>query len=82
MAGKSQLAINANTFGAGRHARERNPRLHAVLRNAIEPPKKVQVPPGAAELSVGDRLKTDLLLLFDDPLDFPLLVTTHTSPLE
>src|SRR4029079_9154289 len=32
----------------------------------VEPPEKVQVPPGAAELAVGDRLQADLLLLLDD----------------
>jgi hypothetical protein len=37
--------------------------------DAVEPPEKVEVPPGAAELAVGDRLQADLLLLLDDRAD-------------
>src|SRR6516164_1093181 len=34
--------------------------------NAVEAPKKVEVPPGAAELAVGNRLQADLFLFPDD----------------
>jgi hypothetical protein len=40
-----------------------------VALGAVEAPEKIEVPPRAAELAVGDGLQADLLLLLDDPLD-------------
>ena len=47
--------------------------IHAVALGAVEAPEKIEVPPGAAELAVGDGLQADLLLLLDDPLDLAIL---------
>ena len=44
-----------------------------MLLDAVEAPEEVEVPPGAAELAVGDRLQADLLLLLDDALDLAVL---------
>src|SRR5262249_17569172 len=69
MAGKTDLADDLETFIAGRHRGERHARIHDVLFNAIEAPEKIEVPPGAAEFTVRDRLQSDIFLLFDDALD-------------
>src|SRR3954469_3954879 len=43
--------------------------VHDVLLGAIEAPEKVEMPPRAAELAVGDRFEPDVFLLLDDALD-------------
>ena len=40
-----------------------------VALGAVEAPEEIEMPPGAAELAVGDGLQADLLLLLDDALD-------------
>jgi hypothetical protein len=41
-----------------------------VLFGAVEAPEEIEMPPGTAELAVGDGVKADVLLLLDDALDF------------
>ena len=43
--------------------------IHDVLLDAVEAPEEIEMPPGAAEFAVGDRLQADLFLLLDDALD-------------
>src|SRR5215212_6991837 len=47
--------------------------VHDVLFGAVEAPEKVEMPPRAAELAVGDRLKADIFLPLDDALDLVVL---------
>ncbi len=49
------------------------PRVHDVLVDAVEAPEEIEMPPGAAEFAVGDRLQADVLLLFDDAFDLAIL---------
>ena len=73
MAGEADLADDAGAFGARLHAGKRDALRHRVALDAVEPPEEIEVPPGAAELAVGDRLEADLLLLLDDALDLAVL---------
>ena len=73
MIGKADLADDACALRPGLHALERDALLHHVTLGAVETPEEVEVPPGAAELAIGDRLQPDLLLLLDHPLDLAVL---------
>ena len=73
MVGEADLADDARALGAGLQALERDALLHDVALDAVETPEEIEVPPGAAELAVGDRLEPDLLLLLDDALDLAVL---------
>ena len=44
-----------------------------MLLDAVEAPEEIELPPGAAEFAVGDRLQADLFLLLDDALDLAVL---------
>jgi hypothetical protein len=50
-----------------------------VLLDAIEAPEEIEMPPGAAEFAVGDRLQPGLFLLLDDPLDLGSSVAFSAS---
>ena len=54
-------------------ADERYVLFEHVLRDAVEAPEEVEVPPRAAELAVGDPLKTELFLFADHALDLAIL---------
>src|SRR5262249_17480800 len=73
MAGKSQLAGDANSLVAGGDPGKGNSGVHDVALDAVETPEEVEVPPGAAELAGGHGLQPDLLLLLDRPLDLAVL---------
>ena len=73
MVGEADLADDARALGARLQALERDALLHGVALDAVEPPEEIEVPPGAAELAVGDRLEPDLLLLLDDAFDLAVL---------
>ena len=72
VAGKPELAGHLHALVAGRDGGKRDAGIHAVALGAVEAPEKVEVPPGAAELAVGDGLQADLLLLLDHPLDLAI----------
>ena len=63
MAGISDLAGHLDALGARLARREGNARVHHVPLDAVEAPEEIEMPPGAAEFAVGDRLQADLLLL-------------------
>src|SRR5262245_749696 len=69
MAREADLADDARALGPRLHARERDPLVHHVALETSEAPEKIEMPPGAAELAVGDRLQAHRLLLLDQPLD-------------
>src|SRR5262245_50837056 len=71
--GEAEFADDARALRPGLHTLERNALLHHVAFGAVEAPQEVEVPPGAAELAVGDRLEPDLLLLLDHALDLAIL---------
>src|SRR5262245_22251148 len=71
--GKAELADDARALRACLHALECDALLHHVALGAVETPEEVEVPPGAAELAVGDGLESHLLLLLDDALDLAIL---------
>ncbi len=54
--------------------------VHHVLLGAVEAPEKIEMPPGAAEFAVGDRLQADLFLLLDDALDLAILDLLQLRP--
>ena len=67
------LALDARAFGPRRHAREGDSLVHHVALDAAETPEEIEMPPGAAELAVGNRLEPGLLLLGDRALDLAVL---------
>src|SRR6476646_2357359 len=73
MTGKSELAGHLHPLVAGGDGGEGDAGIHVVALGAVEAPEKIEMPPGAAELAVGDGLQADLLLLLDDPLDLAIL---------
>ena len=66
---KPSLPVTLQALVAGGHAGEGDAGVHDVLLDAVEAPEEIEMPPGAAELAVGDRLQADLFLLLDDALD-------------
>ena len=73
MAGKADLAGDLDALVARRDAGEGDALVHHVLLDAVETPEEIEMPPGAAEFAVGDRLQADLFLLLDDALDLAVL---------
>ena len=65
---KPRLAAERAPIARG-HSGKRDAAVHLVALDAVEPPEKVEMPPGAAELAVGDGLQAGLLLLGDDRAD-------------
>ena len=80
--GKSELADDARALRAGLQALERDALLHHVALGAVETPEEVEVPPGAAELAVGNGLEPDLLLLLDRALDLAVLDRLERSRID
>src|SRR5262249_28049507 len=58
---------------AGGDAGKCNAGIHDVAFDPVEPPEKIEVPPGAAELAVGDGLQPHLLLFLYGALDLAVL---------
>src|SRR5262249_27917492 len=73
MAGKSKLAGDAHPLVAGRDPGKCNAGIHDVAFDAVETPEKIEMPPGSAELAVGDGLQPPLLLLLDHAFDLAVL---------
>src|SRR6478735_10717524 len=72
MPGKADFAGDLEALVARGHGRKGNAGIHHMLFDAIETPKKIEMPPGAAEFPVGDRLQADFLLLPDHPFDLAI----------
>ena len=72
MAGEADLAVDLDRLGLGLDAvefdRRRGDEIHA-----LQTAEEIEMPPGPAELAVGDELEPDLLLLGDDVLDLAVL---------
>src|SRR5262249_31849567 len=73
MVGKADLAHDAQPLRLGLHAAGLDALLGLADLDAVEHAEKVEVPPGAAELAVGRKLKAELLLLLDDLFDLAVL---------
>ena len=73
MAGKAELAGDAYSFVAGRDRGKSDPGVHDMAFDAVEAPEEIEVPPGAAEFAVADRLQADRLLFSDDVFDLAIL---------
>src|SRR5690349_21412157 len=73
MALDADLAGDLDALLARLHARERDACARDELLDALQSPKKVEVPPRSAEFAVGDRLQAGFLLPLDDALDFAVL---------
>jgi hypothetical protein len=73
MARETELAVDLGPLGPGIGAGEGDAGSHVALGHTIEPPEKIEMPPRAAELTVGDRLQADLFLLLDDARDLAVL---------
>ena len=69
MLGGAELAGDLDALVARRHRGEGDAGIHHVLLDAVEAPEEIEMPPGAAEFAVGDRLQADFFLAFDDALD-------------
>ena len=66
----ADLAADRDGLGLGLDAVELDAVVELHQFAAIEPAEEIEVPPRAAELAVGHRLKADRLLFRDDLLDF------------
>src|SRR5205823_3990065 len=73
MGGEPELAGDAHALGPRLHALELDPLARRVALDAIEALQKIEVPPGAPELSVGGGQQSDVLLLPDHGRDLPIL---------
>ncbi len=70
MAGEADLAGDLHAFIARRAPRRNAMPVSITWRlDAVEAPEEIEMPPGAAEFAVGDRLQADRFLLLDDALD-------------
>ena len=69
MAGEAELAGDLEALVARVDAGKGDAGIHHVLVDAVEAPEEIEMPPGAAEFAVGDRLQAGLFLLLDDALD-------------
>ena len=67
-----QLALDANALAARRHAGELDA-LGGIHLAAREVPQEIEVPPGAAEFTVGRKLQPDRRLLVHDLVDLGVL---------
>ena len=70
---RADLAGDAGRLGLGLGAGKLDALIDLDHFHAIELADEVHVPPGAAELAVGDGLEAKGLLLFDDLLDLDIL---------
>ena len=71
--GEVELARDLQAFGLGVHAVELDALIDRHALAALQAPEEVEVPPGAAELAVGDELEADRLLLGDQLADLLVL---------
>ena len=69
MIGKSDLAGDLDAARLGLHALKLNAVIELVDFHAVEHAEEIEVPPRAAKLAIGGKLKADLFLLLDDLLD-------------
>ena len=63
MVGEAELADDADALRLGLHTLELNSRGHLAQLDAVEHAVEIEVPPGAAELAVGDPRQAYRLLL-------------------
>src|SRR5262249_24264687 len=73
MTGKADLAGDLQALIARGHRGKGDAGVHHMFLDAVETPEEVEMPPGAAEFTVGDCLQADLLLLPDDAFDLAVL---------
>src|SRR6516164_95913 len=78
--GKSQLALDADALRLGLHAVELDAVVERVNLDPVEHAEEIEMPPRAAELSVGRELETGLLLFFDDLPDLAILDLLELGP--
>ncbi len=71
--GHAELAGHLHALVARVDRGELDAGVHHMLFGAVEAPEEIEMPPGAAEFAVGDRLQADLFLLLDDALDLAVL---------
>src|SRR5438128_10219612 len=69
----AKLAGHLDALGPRIYRGKLHAGLHDVLLGAVETPEEIEMPPRAAELAVGDRLKADVFLPLDDALDLAVL---------
>ena len=81
MAGKAELAHRAHADRSRLDAGELDSLRQFELLGAIEAREKIEVPPRAAELAVGDRLQADVFLLADERGDLAVLDRFSASAL-
>src|SRR6516165_4453442 len=72
MTGEAELADNARPLSARAPSGKRNALVHHVAFDAVQAPEKIELPPRAAELAVGDAAQADLLLLAGHVLDLAI----------
>ena len=70
---KPILPVTLSAFVARGDAGKGDAAVHDVLLDAVEAPEEIEMPPGAAEFAVGDRLQADVFLLLDDAFDLAIL---------
>ena len=73
MPGEADLAVDADAGRARCRTDEADAEIRLVLRDAVEPPEKIEMPPRPAQLAVRDAEQAQFLLLFDDALDLAVL---------
>src|SRR6516162_7776566 len=73
MVRESELADDPQALRLGLYAAELNALLGFVELDAVEQAEKIEMPPRAAELAVGGKLESGLLLPGDDLLDLAIL---------
>jgi hypothetical protein len=71
--GEADASRHLDAFRLGLDTGELDAVLGGERRDAVEPLEEVEVPPRAAELTVGRALQADILLLADDRCDLAVL---------
>ncbi len=73
MAGEADLADDAHALGLGDDTGELDALADRIQLDAVETLIEIELPPGAAEFTVGGELQPDLLLLADGLVDLAVL---------
>src|SRR4029077_6978822 len=73
MVGKDDLAGDADALRLRLHALELDAVVELVELDAVEQAEEIEMPIGAAKLSVGRKLEADLFLSPDDLFDLAVL---------
>ena len=73
MDGEADLARHAHGLGDSDAALKVHASIGLDGGDPVEVLEEIEVPEGAAELAVGDRLQADLLLPLDESADLPVL---------